>query len=167
MSDIDVLRATPLFAGLADHQLQRVASVVCNKTRVPAGSLVVREGDHGESVFILAKGDVEVSRSLGLDDGRESRTRKGKTLLALSAPQFFGEMGLLEDADRSATIVARSDCELFEITRADFTQLAEADTELGYKVVHNIAIAIAHRMRRTDREIVKLTAALSLALGNR
>lgn len=87
--------------------------------------------------------------------------------MRLSAPQFFGEMGLLSDLERSATITTETECEILELSRADFERLVASDPELGYRLVHNIALVLAERLRRTDLDVLKLTAALSLALGTR
>ena len=69
--------------------------------------------------------------------------------------------------DRSATITTESECEILELAREDFERLATADPQLAYRVLRNIAVVLAERLRRTDLDIVKLTVALSLALGNR
>lgn len=165
MSDLALLRAMPLFAGLSDAQLQAVAAVLRPRA-VPAGTAILREGDTSDALFILARGVVEVTKRFGFALEQRVAPSKEKTLICLTAPQFFGEMGLLERSARSATITARTDCDLLEIGCADFERLAEADPRLGYRVVRNIAVALAQRLRRTDRDVLKLTIALSLALGN-
>lgn len=78
-------------------------------------------------------------------------------------------MGVLvvEDAPRSASVRAASDCELLELRRADFDRLAGGDVELGYRLIRNIASSLIRRLRDTDRDILKLTAAPSIALGDR
>ncbi|MBI4321488.1 MAG: cyclic nucleotide-binding domain-containing protein [Chloroflexi bacterium] len=166
MSDVDALRAIPIFAGLAEAQLGVILSTV-RPQMVPSGAIILREGEQGDSLFILARGSVEVTKQLGLALTVPVEGVKEKTLVRLDAPQFFGEMGLLQDTERSATVTARGECALLEIAKADFEHLAEADPTLGYLVIRNIAVVLASRLRRTDRDIVKLTMALSLALGNR
>lgn len=165
MNDVELLRATPLFAGLTDAQFEAVSRVV-RRQKVPMGKAILREGERTDSVFILGSGTVEVTKRFGFAAEDATSERKQKTLIRLTAPQFFGEMGLLEQSERSATITARSACELLEITRADFEGLADSDFSLGYYVVRNIAIVLASRLRRTDRDVLNLTIALSLSLGN-
>lgn len=56
---------------------------------------------------------------------------------------------------------------LVELTREEFERLAIGDPALGFRLARNIAVVMAERLRRTDPEVLKLTTALSLALGNR
>jgi len=163
MNDLTPLRGLALFEGLSDAQLGAVAAGV-RRREASAGTAILREGERGDSLFILAGGSVDTTKRLGLLSG-EAAARQ-KVLVRLTAPQFFGEMGLLEDAERSATVTAATDCVLYELTRSDFARLAEADLALGYRVVRNIAAALSARLRSSGQDVVKLTAALSLALGN-
>ena len=135
--------------------------------KVPAGEPILVEGESGETMYILVDGAVEVTRRFGTTTDDRIGPQRKKTLLTLNAPQFFGEMSLLEDAERSATVTAATDCEVLEFSRADFSKLTKADVSLGYQVVYNIALVLSGRLRGTNRDVIKLTAALSLALGNR
>ncbi len=164
MSDIETLQGIPLFHGLSAAQLRAITSIA-SPQRVPADAVILREGDRGDALFILAAGSVEVTKRLGLVGSMPLDVVKEKTLVRLDAPQFFGEMGLLEDAERSATVTALGECELLKVSRADFERLAATDASLGYLVLRNMAIVLSSRLRRTDRDVVKLTMALSLALG--
>lgn len=167
MSDVDALRGVELFDGLTDAQLGSLHKVA-REHSVPAGTVIVHEGGLGGDVlFVLTGGSVGVTKRLGLTAESPDDGARQKTIVRLEAPQAFGEMCLIEDAERSATITAHSDCKLLEIGRADFERLVEADLVLGYCVVRNIARVLSFRLRRTDRDVLKLTAALSLALGNR
>lgn len=162
MADI---AAIPLFRGLGADQL-RAVSAVLRPARAEAGEAILTEGEPGSSMFVLVGGTVETTKHLGVI-GLDGATPRQKVLVRLSAPQFFGEIGLLEDAPRSASVRAATACELLELRREDFERLVAADIRLGYTLVRNIATAIIGRLRDTDRDILKLTAALSISLGNR
>ncbi len=164
--DTSVIRDLPLFAGLDEAQLGSVVAVL-RARRVASGVPVFSEGERSSSLYILVRGAVGTSKRMGLAaQGPDERSRQ-KTLVHLAAPQFFGEMGLLSDLARSATITTEGDCEVLELTRADFERLVAGDALLGYRLLRNIAIVLAERLRRTDLDVLKLTTALSLALGNR
>lgn len=164
--DTSLIKDLPLFAGLDQTQLERVAAVLTRR-RVAKGIPIFREGERSRSLYILASGSVGTSKRFGLAaQGSAGRTRD-KVLVHLSAPQFFGEMGLLSDLERSATITTEDDCELLELERAAFDRLADDDPLLGYRLVRNVAVVLAERLRHTDLDVLKLTTALSLALGNR
>ena len=165
MSDVDSLRAMPLFDGLDDAQLARLSDAA-RRHRVPPGDDILREGEESDSLFVLVVGAVEVTKQLGIAVNEANRAKR-KTLVRLQAPQFFGEMALLGDRQRTATISASTECELLEIARTDFDRLVTEDLPLGYRLLYNLAIVLCERLRRTDRDVLKLTAALSVALGNR
>ncbi|MDO8689066.1 MAG: cyclic nucleotide-binding domain-containing protein [Dehalococcoidia bacterium] len=166
MSNLEVLRSIPIFAGLDEKQLGTILSVMRSR-RVSGNAVILNEGDRGDSLFILASGSVEVTKHPGVVATLPTGGPKEKILVQLDAPQFFGEMGILEDTERSATVSTREECELLEITKADFERLGEIDPKLGYRVTGNIAVVMAERLRRTNVDVVKLTVALSLALGVR
>jgi CRP/FNR family cyclic AMP-dependent transcriptional regulator len=166
MIDTAVIGGLPLFTGLDEEQLRTVARVLIRR-RVAKGIPIFAEGDHSSSMYILAAGTVGTSKRLGLAAQAPADTTRQKVLVHLSAPQFFGEMGLLSDLERSATITTEAECELLELTRADFERIAASDPLLGYRLVRNVAVVLAERLRRTDLDVLKLTTALSLALGNR
>lgn len=164
MSDPAALAGIPLFHGLGAEQLRRLAEVL-RPARAAAGDPILVEGDPGRSLFVLTAGTVETTKRLGLL-AAESGPRQ-KVLVRLTAPQFFGEIGLLEDTARSASVRAATECLLLELRREDFDRLVADDIALGYRLLRNIASSLIGRLRDTDRDVVKLTAALSIALGNR
>ena len=159
------IASIPLFHGMSEAQLEAVARVL-RRSRVSKGEDILVEGDPGASLFVLMNGTVETTKHLGVI-GLNGSTPRQKVLVRLSAPQFFGEIGLLEDTPRSATVRAATPCELLELQRVDFDRLVASDIQLGYTLIRNIASSLIGRLRGTDRDILKLTAALSIALGNR
>ena len=166
MADLSALRDLPVFNGLTDAQLAEVAAVLVTR-ELRSGETIFAEGERSSSMYVLVSGSVGTSKRLGLAARDGNAPVKQKVLVHLAAPQFFGEMGLLSDLERSATIAADSDCRLFELRRADFEQIAKSDPALGFLLVRNVAVVLAERLRRTDLDVLKLTTALSLALGNR
>lgn len=164
--EVEPLRGLTVFAGLTDAQLERVAGVL-KRHAIPAGMEILTEGERSTSLFVLARGTVGTSKRLGLAVRGPTDAAKQKFLVQINAPQFFGEMGLLTDHERSATVTAQTECEVLELRREDFDRLAREDLAFGYQVVRNIAGVLADRLRNTDHDVLKLTAALSLSLGNR
>ena len=108
------LAAVPLFRGVPERALEVAASVV-QRRRFEADTVLFREGDEGEALYILAKGMVKLSK---VDlEGHE------KTLAILKTPEFFGEMALLSDAKRSATAVTINQTEVLMMFENDFQKL--------------------------------------------
>jgi len=166
VTDLAAVRSIPLFDGLDDAQLATVAAVLRRRV-VATGKVIFAEGEHSSSVYILVRGSVGTSKRLGLAVRAPEDNQKQKVLVHLAAPQFFGEMGIISDLERSATITTDGECELLELSRADFDRIAGQDPALAYRLIRNIAAVLAERLRRTDLDLLKLTTALSLALGNR
>ena len=108
------LASVPLFRGVPDRALEVAASVV-QRRRFEADTVLFREGDEGEALYILSRGMVKLSK---VDlEGHE------KTLAILKTPEFFGEMALLSDARRSATAVTINQTEVLMMFENDFQKL--------------------------------------------
>jgi len=103
----DDLRAVPLFQSLSDDNLCSLAGTVV-KRRAAAGDVLCREGDHGEEMYVVLRGAVTLHKDV---DGRET------ALGRLESGAYFGEMALIGDAPRSATIRASTDLEYLAIDR--------------------------------------------------
>lgn len=165
MTDVAVAAEIPLFHGLSEAQMRAVGSVMRRRS-VRSGEVILKEGEPGRSLFVLTRGSVEATKLMGAPGADGSAPRR-KVLVHMSAPQSFGEIGLLEDSPRSATVRAATDCDVLELRREDFEGLLSSDVHLAYVLVRNIATSLIQRLRRTDRDMIKLTVALSIALGNR
>src|SRR5262245_65088462 len=98
-----VLQSLPMFAGFSPEQLQLLTPMVMRRA-APRGVAVVREGDTTDCLYIVVSGRLKVM--VGEADGKET------ILSILGAGEFFGEMGLIDDNPRSASVVALESCEL-------------------------------------------------------
>ena len=113
------LRRVPQFATLSRAILDQVAALF-QEEEVQAGQIIVAQGEHGDKLYIIKSGEVEVLATG--DDGRELKVDE------LSAMEYFGEIALLRDVPRTATVRARGPVQLYSLTRADFQRLmARAD----------------------------------------
>ncbi len=109
------MAGTELFGDLPPEERKELAGKATVKT-VPAGELVFRRGDEGNSIFVLAAGKVWVN--LEGPDGEE-------TVSSLQAGDFFGEIALLTRSRRTATITASEDLTALEFQAADVLPLCE------------------------------------------
>lgn len=105
---------TPLFSRLPRDIFVALLGLL-EMRRVPGGEPIITEGERGNSMFILVEGTVRVVHA---PEGAPPRT-----LAELSDGSFFGEMGLISDAPRLASVIATRDCTLLEVTREMLTQL--------------------------------------------
>jgi len=118
----------PLFAGLDATRIAAIARLLKPQI-VPARQVVVRRGEPADAMFFIMEGEVEVEI---------------EPPVKLAKGQFFGEVGLLLDTTRNATVAALSECRLLVLDRADFQRLMQQHPDLKARIE---AIA-AERMKR-------------------
>ncbi|HAJ26469.1 MAG TPA: hypothetical protein DCG53_04365 [Syntrophus sp. (in: bacteria)] len=161
-----LLQEPEIFRDLSSEQISEVIGIA-RRVSFSAGAIIMKEGDIGDTMYIMMEGTVEVVKSLILgdfDDEQETANNKVFTRLDASDHAVFGEIALLEAQRRTATIKAVTDCTLYEIRKDDFLNLAESDCALGYRILLNLARIVSTRLRKSDEETVKLTTALSIIL---
>ena len=137
MPDISTIARTTLFATLSDQEVEQVVQEG-RWASFQAGDEIVHQGEFGDVMYFIMKGLVEVSRLLGNQGPRFSR-------LALSEGEFFGEMALLEDKPRSATVMALEPTECLVVNRDQLYRMLRSSPE--------IAVAMLTVMSRRLRAI--------------
>jgi CRP-like cAMP-binding protein len=164
--NLSLLQETELFRGLSEAQVRKIFAIG-RKVDFPADATIMTEGDIGDTMYIIGAGTVEVVKTLvlaGIEE--EEGLEKNKVFTRLGAEQHavFGEIALLEEAKRTATIRAITDVSLYEIRKDAFLRLAGEDPALGYRIMYNLARIVSARLRKADEDTIKLTTALSLIL---
>jgi MFS family permease len=104
--EIALLRSLPLFAPLGAPALEGLADELV-AVEAPAGTVVVREGDAGDRFYVVADGELEVAAA-------------GRELRRIGRGEGFGEIALLEDCPRTATVTALTDARLYSLGKASF-----------------------------------------------
>lgn len=152
---VEKLRKIELFQGIKDddERLAKLSGIVSVR-HCKADHRVIIEGDAGSEFFILNKGTVEVLK----------RTLENDvfTIVTLTDEEdvFFGELALMDDELRSASVTANTDCEFLVINRDDFNRLGEEDPRLGLLVTRAIGRALSRRLRKTNEDLITLFEAL-------
>ena len=113
----------------------------CHRRRYPAKSTIIYAGDEGDTLSYIVKGSVTVL--IEDDDGREM------IVAYLNEGDFFGEMGLFNQRDRSAWIRAKTECEVGEISYSKFQEISKEHPEFLYA----IGVQMAKRLRDTTRKV--------------
>ncbi|NVL90529.1 MAG: cyclic nucleotide-binding domain-containing protein [Desulfobacterales bacterium] len=152
---IEKLRKIELFKDIKDdkERLARLAGIV-SVQRCKAGNHVITEGEEGSELYILNKGTVCILKRTLDNDVFTIVT------LANNEDVFFGELALMDEELRSASVVAETDCELLVINRDDFSRLGEEDPRLGLMVTRAIGRALSKRLRKTNEDLIILFEAL-------
>jgi CRP/FNR family transcriptional regulator, cyclic AMP receptor protein len=146
-----VISKIPVFESLKPKELRQVASIVHRRNYV-AGEVIVCQNDPGLGMYVIENGDVNVL----LDENGST-----KQLATLHEGDFFGEIGLLDESPRSATVVAHTDAALIGFFRPDLFDLIEKSPATGLKIVLRLAQMLGERLRHSNQEISKLRAQLA------
>jgi CRP/FNR family cyclic AMP-dependent transcriptional regulator len=116
-----------------------------HRKRYPTRTTIIHEGDVPDTLYYITEGSVSVM--LEETDGREI------VLAYLNRGDFFGEMGLFQDEpERSARVVAKTECEIAEISYDKFHDLAKVDPQL----IFSLAAQLSTRLQKTSRKVVDL-----------
>jgi CRP/FNR family transcriptional regulator, cyclic AMP receptor protein len=126
---IAAMERVPLFARCSKKELTSIASLA-DEVDLPAGKVLTSEGDRGREFFVVLEGSADVRR-----DGRE--------LPSLEAGDFFGEIALVTDKARTATVTAKSPMRALVITDRAFRELMRNSPEIQGKVLAAVADRLA------------------------
>ena len=138
-----VLKAVPLFASFPEDQLRMLTSVITRRS-LPRSTTVMASGDPTDSLYIVLSGRLKVMMSDA--EGKE-------VILSILGPgEFFGEMGLIDDNPRSASVVAIEACELLAVTKRAFRKCLVENVDLAMAVMR----VVVRRLREADRKIGSL-----------
>ena len=130
---VDLLAGVPLLASLERKDLQRLARDFSEKT-FPAGSVVVKEGDtHGMGFFVVAEGEGVVSVG-------------GKEVGKVGPGSYFGEVALISDRTRTATVTAVTDLKTLVMTYWDFRAFVRGDAEVAWRLLEHVG-GLLHERR--------------------
>ncbi|MCK6516924.1 cyclic nucleotide-binding domain-containing protein [Myxococcota bacterium] len=140
---LQTLARIPLFAYCTERELLGIAGVT-RPVRFRAGQRVFSEGDPGQAMYLVVVGQVAV-----LKESRE--------IIRLGTGANFGEMSLLDEPQRSATVQAVDDTELLVITRDAFFSLLKRDPTLAVKVLWNMLLRISANLRATSEALAQAT----------
>jgi CRP/FNR family transcriptional regulator, cyclic AMP receptor protein len=126
---VDALKRAPLFEGLSSRELEELAQRSEDMELEP-GTVLCREGEIGHEFFVIIEGDVEIER-------------QGRSLGTRGAGDFIGEIALLEEIERTATVTAKSPLRVFVLTRTAFKRLVEQHPGVELKVLRTLAHRVA------------------------
>jgi CRP/FNR family transcriptional regulator, cyclic AMP receptor protein len=138
-----ILKTVPLFSSLSDEQLHLLRPCLQQRS-YPRNSLIVRVGEETDALYIILTGRVKVQ--ISDEQGHE-------VILAIMGPnEYFGEMGLLDDLPRSASVETLEACEMLRFSKSGFTACLKDNFDLAMIIIRNLV----RRLREADRKIESL-----------
>ena len=133
----DVISQVPLFSDLSQRELQILAAN-CREREYPEGATLLRQGETGVGLFILISGNVRVTQQSGSGDTRD--------LGVFERGAVLGEMSLLDDLPRTATVIAIEPTRALVIPVWDFRAVLRDSPEIGIKLL----AVMSRRLRRLE-----------------
>jgi CRP-like cAMP-binding protein len=131
---VQALKGVPLFEGFSHKELVQLERV-CEDVQVDPGKVLCKEGQIGHEFFVLVDGKVQV-------------TRKGRHVATLSGGDFVGEIALITELPRTATVTAETPARLFVLTRREFHAVLDQNPNVERKVLR----ALARRLAETSSD---------------
>jgi CRP-like cAMP-binding protein len=126
---VEALKRAPLFADLSKEDLGELAKRT-DDLDFSAGKVLCKEGESGGEFYVIMDGEAEV-------------TRNGKPVATLGEGEFFGEVSLVQDAPRNATVTASTPLRCFVLTRGRFLHLLDDQPGFDRKIMHALAKRLA------------------------
>ena len=128
----ETLSNVPLFSGLEPRDLDRIADSF-KQRNYAAGDTIANEGSGGAGFFVIGEGTAKV-------------TVHGEERATLGPGDYFGEIALIDEGARTATVTAETDMKTYAMTFWEFRPIVETDARIAWKLVQ----ALAHRLREAD-----------------
>ncbi len=145
---LEQLGRVEIFAGLTPDALALLAKITSEEVQ-PSGTVIFRQGDPGDKLYVIAQGRVRISRTVpGVGE---------EAMAVLDTGDVFGEMALLDEAPRSADATAHEACRLLSIPRDGFEDLLFLHKDLAYEVLWNVIRTLIRRLRETNDKLTFLS----------
>ena len=138
---LQLLRKMPVFAQLSKSQIEVLLGQM-EEVIIPAGSALFEEGDHGDRLYYIIAGFLEVIKAAGSNQAR--------TLASMGPGESLGEMAIIDELPRSATVVARSEVHALVLTREAFDQVVNDEPAIGVEILKGLARRMSMNLRYTD-----------------
>jgi CRP-like cAMP-binding protein len=127
--EVELLARVPLFAGLSQTHMRRVASLA-QVSNYNAGRVIVKRGDPGKAFYVIIQGEAKVVKGKIVTARQEAQLGPG---------DFFGELSLLDGEPRAASVIASSPLTTIRIERSAFRRLLRGEPALALKVLEGMA----------------------------
>jgi len=145
---LPVLERIPIFKDLNKRELIAIERIL-HRREYLTDELVIRQGEPGMGMYIIQSGKVVVLSEPA-----------GVQYTELNGGDFFGEVSLLDETPRSASVVAKEPTRILGFFQSDLFSLIERNPRLGVKIVIRLAQFLGERLKRTNQQVVDLTAQL-------
>ena len=155
---VELLQKLHLFQKLTFDETTRLGGII-EYLDLPPDTIVIEENALGNALYVVAKGEVRVTRDVNNDGTHDLSEEIGR----LKDGDLFGEMSLIDDLLTSARVTTVGECRLLKMPRDKFEALLNSDEKLGIKVFKSFCRTLSERLRKTTAMLAK-TQAMSVSV---
>jgi len=150
---VELLQKIHLFQKLTFDETTRLGSIIQYLDVAPE-TIVIEENALGDALYVIAKGEVRISRDINQDGTHDASEEIGR----LKEGDLFGEMSLIDDLLTSARVTTVGPCRLLKMPRDKFEALMGSDDKLAVKVFRSFCRTLSERLRKTTAMLAKTQA---------
>ena len=150
------IREVSFFKMFADNKeiIGKIAEMTTRKT-VNMGKMLIEEGDYGDELYIILEGEIDIIKKT-LQNEKYTVT----TLHTDMGGIYVGELALIDNDRRSASVIAKTDCEFLVINRKDYLKFGDDNPKIGLQITREIASQLSAKLRKTNSDVITLFSAL-------
>ncbi|MDB4859899.1 cyclic nucleotide-binding domain-containing protein [Candidatus Marinimicrobia bacterium] len=157
-----------IFNGLSNDEIELFTDFIKIK-EYKRNQTIINEGDDGDSLLFILKGEIIISQALTLATNKYDQTdTREKQLTNLNSDDheiMLGEIALCSpDKKRNASVKAIKDCEIAEINFNKIFEICNENNSVGYKIMKNLSEIITNNLINSNNKVLKLTTAFSLLI---
>ena len=138
-----------------DSEVIKKVALLCTKKKYKKGDVIIEEGEYGDELFIIIKGKIDIVRKT-----LQNEKYIVSTLSSEMGGISVGELALIDNDKRSATVTAETDCECLVINRDNFVKFGNDNPAIGLNITRAIARQLSERIRKTNADVIILFSAL-------
>lgn len=148
MSASELLKGCPLFYELYDEEINKIIK----KSRVSTykkNQYIIKEGESGKDLYIIILGNATIRKSIN---------DKEVKLIELNRGDLFGEMVIINELERTASVCAETECDILIISYNEIYSLFKSQTKLFSLLILNLARLLTKRLKETNQKLEKLSS---------
>lgn len=153
---ISILKNVSFFQAFRkDTEMLSKISLLCKKKFVKKGKAIISEGESGDKLYIIASGDIDIIKKT-----LQKEEYTVTTLSSSTCSVYVGELALIDNDRRSATVLAKTDCHCLVIDRDDFIKFGNENPRAGLEITRIIARQLSQNLRKSNQDVITIFSAL-------
>ena len=128
---------------------------LCEFRNFKKGSTIINEGEQGDELYIILEGEIDIIKRT-----MQNEKYVVTTLNANKGGVYVGELALIDNDKRSATVEAKTNCECLVLNRDNFIKFGDEYPEIGLNITRAIATQLSQKLRKTGTDVITLFSAL-------